>query len=261
MLNTEVPSIRRRRCAARHGTSRWNSEPSRGESSGGGALSPSLRLTYHLLNFPGYEPYCPYTLGPQPRRRRGRGPPPICWKLNGSSIGPGTKGMRVVLDYDREDEGIRGTGLGGPMGDFIIELLDDLGYPGACDRFLPGDPPPWTRVPDGANRVAATSTRQASDFIASLHTCGATFHPIRSGFSVNSVEFYEDQSIVRSSCSSGTRPRRACSGQKVPIARSSSQAPYLWLVNPSTLTFVSERVGNYQQNSVWGVQLNQLWVQ
>ena len=38
------------------------------------------------------------------------------------------------------------------------------------------------------------------------------------------------------------------------------QAPYLWLVNPITVEFVSERVGNYQFSLQWGVLLNQLWV-
>ena len=38
------------------------------------------------------------------------------------------------------------------------------------------------------------------------------------------------------------------------------QAPYLWLVNPIAVDFVSERVGNYQCSPQWGVLLNQLWV-
>jgi hypothetical protein len=38
------------------------------------------------------------------------------------------------------------------------------------------------------------------------------------------------------------------------------QAPYLWLVNPMGVEFVSERVGNYQRGIPWGVLLNQLWV-
>ncbi len=39
------------------------------------------------------------------------------------------------------------------------------------------------------------------------------------------------------------------------------QAPYVWLTNPNTIGFVSERVGNYQFNLQWGILLNQLWVQ
>ena len=35
--------------------------------------------------------------------------------------------------------------------------------------------------------------------------------------------------------------------------------PYVWLVNLIAVEFVSERVGNYQYNSQWGVLLNQLW--
>ena len=38
------------------------------------------------------------------------------------------------------------------------------------------------------------------------------------------------------------------------------QAPYLWLVNPIAVEFVSERVGNYQWSLQWASLLNQLWV-
>ena len=38
------------------------------------------------------------------------------------------------------------------------------------------------------------------------------------------------------------------------------QAPYLWLVNPTAMEFVSERVGNYQRSLSGAMLLNQLWV-
>jgi peptide/nickel transport system substrate-binding protein len=38
------------------------------------------------------------------------------------------------------------------------------------------------------------------------------------------------------------------------------RAPWLFLVNPKTQVFVSERVGNFQHNPQWGVLLDQLWV-
>jgi peptide/nickel transport system substrate-binding protein len=39
-----------------------------------------------------------------------------------------------------------------------------------------------------------------------------------------------------------------------------NQAPYLWLVNPIAIDFVSERVDNYQRSPQWDALLNQLWV-
>lgn len=39
------------------------------------------------------------------------------------------------------------------------------------------------------------------------------------------------------------------------------EAPYVWLVNPVAVAFVSERVGNYQYSQEWGSLLDQLWVQ
>ena len=38
------------------------------------------------------------------------------------------------------------------------------------------------------------------------------------------------------------------------------QAPYVWLVNPIAVEFVSERVGNYQYTQQWGSLLDQMWV-
>jgi peptide/nickel transport system substrate-binding protein len=38
------------------------------------------------------------------------------------------------------------------------------------------------------------------------------------------------------------------------------EAPYVWLVNPILIEFVSDRVGNYQYSPQWGTLLDQLWV-
>jgi peptide/nickel transport system substrate-binding protein len=86
--------------------------------------------------------------------------------------------------------------------------------------------------------------------------CGATFHPIRSGFCDRRIDRMIDRAVALQ-----LRDPAAAGELWAEIDRAVvDQAPYLWLVNPSALTFVSERVGNYQQNSVWGVQLNQLWL-
>ena len=37
-------------------------------------------------------------------------------------------------------------------------------------------------------------------------------------------------------------------------------APWVSLVNPIDVDFVSERLGNYQYNPVWGLLLAQVWV-
>ena len=89
--------------------------------------------------------------------------------------------MRVVLDYDREDEALMGPRLE-DYREFIIELLDDLGYRGSVRPVSPEvirrPGREFQMVPTGWSNIYPA----ASDFIASLHRCGATFHPIRSGF-------------------------------------------------------------------------------
>jgi peptide/nickel transport system substrate-binding protein len=96
----------------------------------------------------------------------------------------------------------------------------------------------------------------ASDFIASLHKCGATFHPILSGFCDPGI----DAMIDRASELQLEDPAAAGALWAEIDREVVDQAPYLWLVNPQHAWFVSERVGNYQQSFQWGVLLNQLWV-
>jgi peptide/nickel transport system substrate-binding protein len=96
----------------------------------------------------------------------------------------------------------------------------------------------------------------ASDFIASLHKCGATFHPIRSGFCDPAIDAMIDRAIEIQ-----LEDPAAAGELWAEIDREVvDQAPYLWLLNPQDASFVSERVGNYQQSFQWGVLLNQLWV-
>jgi peptide/nickel transport system substrate-binding protein len=38
------------------------------------------------------------------------------------------------------------------------------------------------------------------------------------------------------------------------------RAPWLFMVNPKYVSFVSPRVGNYQFSPQWGVLADQLWV-
>ena len=49
-------------------------------------------------NFPGYEPYCPYTLNPGPEGR-GRGSAPDMEEAQRLVRRSGTAGMRVVVEY------------------------------------------------------------------------------------------------------------------------------------------------------------------
>ena len=163
----------------------------------------------------------------------------------------GTEGMRVVFEYE-----VGWKPLGPSLGDYMVELLEDLGYRGSVRPV----PPRGHLRPGRKFQMVLTGWfplyPAASDFIASLHKCGATFHTIRSGFCDPAIDAMIDRAIEIQ-----LEDPAAAGALWAEIDRAVvDQAPYLWLVNPPAPRFRLERVGNYQLSPQWGVLLNQLWV-
>jgi len=95
----------------------------------------------------------------------------------------------------------------------------------------------------------------ASNFIVDKLSCGASFTPV-SGFCDPRIEAMIDRAIMMQ-----TDDPAASGALWATIDHAFvDQAPFLWLVNPIAVEFVSERVGNYQYSLQWGGLLNQLWV-
>ena len=199
-------------------------------------------------NFPGYEPYCPYTDDPGPD---GIWTEPDLAGARRLVRRSGTSGMEVTFEYapyywDPD---------GGELGNYMVELLDDLGYRATVER-------------DSRGAFYAPRNR----FQIALEGWGADY-PAASNFFVN-----------RFTCESPLTPdERFCDAEfdrkvdralRVQVANPSSagalwasidraavdEALYVWLVNPTTVNFVSSRVENYQYASTWGVLLTQLWI-
>jgi YVTN family beta-propeller protein len=200
-------------------------------------------------NFPGYEPYCPYTVDPAPG---GRGPwsGPDMERAQALVRASGTEGMRVVLEYPPEfwPKGPR-------LGDYFVELLDELGYRGSV-RAVPRTPfySPQNEFQMALAGFSADYPAASTFFVGKL-TCDATFAPV-SGFCDPRV----DQMIDRASRIQLEEPAAAGALWSDIDRAIVHQAPYLWLVDPLFVWFVSERVGNVQWHLQWGGLLNQLWV-
>ena len=202
-------------------------------------------------NFPGYEPYCPYTKNPGPRGGEG---PWIAPDLEGAKElvrRSGTAGMRVVFEY----ESPLADPWGAPLGDYLVGLLDELGYRGRVkavpprELYSPGHEFQMAFQAWGADYPAA------SNFIVPFHTCGASWVPT-SGFCDPGI----DAMIDRASGLQLEDPAAAGALWKEIERAIVDQAPYLWLANQTAMEFVSERVDNYQWSPQWGSLLNQLWV-
>jgi peptide/nickel transport system substrate-binding protein len=200
-------------------------------------------------NFPGYEPYCPYTMDPGPEGE-GSWTAPDLEEAQRIVRSSGTAGMRVVLEF---------TPASGPqealLGDYIVELLDELGYRGGAR------PIPYGKYQSLGNEFQMllggwlADYPAASGFISNFFSCDATIF-----FASGLCEPRIDAMIDRASRLQLEDP--AASGALwAEIDREIvRQAPYLWLVNGIAVAFVSERVGNYQVHHQWGGLLNQLWV-
>lgn len=200
-------------------------------------------------NFPGYEPYCPYTMDPG-SEGEGSWTAPDLAKAKRLVKRSGTEGMRVVFEYGLPDWEPLGPGIGASM----IELLEDLGYRGRVR------PVPATEFFDDEFQMAllawATDYPAASSFFVQIHTCEGSFRPA-SGFCDPEVDAMIDRATLMQLDDPAAAGRVWAEIDREIV----DQAPYVWLANPIAVEFVSERVGNYQRSPQWGMLLNQLWVQ
>jgi YVTN family beta-propeller protein len=214
----------------------------------GGARAMSATCQQIPPNFPGYEPYCPYTSDPGPAGE-GSWTAPDLERAERMVRSSGTAGMRVEFEYGRD------WPLAPALGEYLVELLEDLGYRGSArpvsvDNFY---------TPDNEFQMGTQGWGidypTASSMFNLQHTCGASLTPL-SGFCDPRI----DAMIARASRLQLEDPTAAGALWSEIDRAIVDQAPYVWLVNPTEVEFVSERIGNYQWHPQWGMLLNQLWV-
>ena len=201
-------------------------------------------------NFPGHEPYCPYTMNPGPDGE-GLWTAPDIEEARRLVNRSGTGGMRVVVEYASP----KWDPLGPSLADYTVSMLEDLGYHGSVRA-----------VPDGDFFGPTTKFQMrftgwgpdypaASSMFNQLLTCDA-FSPPLSGFCDPRIDAMIDHAIaVQADDPVASGALWAEIDREIV-----DQAPFVWLVNLIAFEFVSERVGNYQSSLQYGVLLNQLWV-
>jgi peptide/nickel transport system substrate-binding protein len=198
-------------------------------------------------NFPGYEPYCPYTSDSGPEGVWTRPDEKEAKRLVRRS---GTQRMSVVFVYPDGPEW--------PLADYMAELLTDLGYRGSVKQIPPRD---WDRIFGGSprNQFQMTAVQWAADypaasnFIAPFFACDG---PISAGFCDPGID-----GMIEEAIGAQTDDEVAAGALWAKVDRAIvRQAPYVWLVNGNAVDFVSQRVGNFQRHPQWTVLLDQLWV-
>jgi YVTN family beta-propeller protein len=208
---------------------------------------------------PGYERYCPYTLDPT---AAGVWRGPDMARARGLIAASGTRGDAITIwsqpnlfipDYD-------------PVGRYLVALLDGLGYHAKLRSVPAGD---HAFAPqDSRQRIQATlavyygSYPSASEFIGPDWVSCRSFQPDSpNNFNVTELCDPKLDAIERSALAAETTnsPDVAARWAKAD-RRLTDDAAVVNLVNPSTLDFVSRRVGNYQYNPEQGVLIDQLWL-
>jgi YVTN family beta-propeller protein len=217
------------------------------------------RPTCQILppNFPGYEPYCPYTIDPGPG---GQWTGPDMEKAKRLIRESGTIGTHVTFWYSAPL-------LSKFEAEYFVQLLKELGFPtdlrstGNIDEYYDAIYDPSREIQIGPAGWFADYPA-ASNFIATQLTCDS-FKPQDPLQNQNASAFCDpdiDEMIERAARLATKNP--AASGEAwAEVDRAiTDQAPWVFLVNGIQVDFVSERLENYQYNPWWKLLLAQVWV-
>jgi len=206
--------------------------------------------------FPGYRPYCPYTVRPGPS---GTWSGPDLAKARRLVAESGTQGASVTVWIPSDPK----NGGRAREGTVAVPLLQQLGYR-ARAKHLGGDY--YAKAGDSRLKVQAGVQSWGADYPAPLDfffllSCRSFVRG--TGSNPNFSEFCDpqiDRQITRARALEVTDPALASSLWTRIDREVVDQAPVVPLVNPKQVDFLSRRVGNYQYSPQWGVLLDQLWV-
>jgi peptide/nickel transport system substrate-binding protein len=203
-------------------------------------------------NFPGYRPYCRFTLRPGPAGVWSEPDLPKARRLIAAS---GTRGAKVTVWIPANRR---------PEGRLLVTLLSQLGYR-TRPKYVGSGSPAYARMAEPRLRIQAgvlswvADFPAASDFIAFFFTCrGRTV-----GAGYNPSQFCDrriDAQIKHALALEATDPVIAASLWSQLDREIVDRAPMVPLVNPKEVDFLSSRVGNYEYNPQLGMLLDQLWV-
>ena len=222
----------------------------------GGPLAAQPTCQLLPPGVPGYRRYCPYTRNPG-RDSRWHAPDlPQAQRLVTASR---TAGMTITV--------WNSPGPPGAIGETqdAVTALKQLGYR-ASMRVLP-DNTYFTYTNDSRNRAQvidggwSADYASPNDFVGKL-ACGY-FIPRNGLATIDASESCYpaiDRQIQRAATERASDPAAAAASWARIDHELTDLAILLPTVTPNEVDLISQRVGNYQYNPVWGVLLDQLWV-
>jgi YVTN family beta-propeller protein len=210
----------------------------------------------------GYQPYCPYTLNPNP---------------SGSWTAPNlAEARRLIAVTHTRGTPITIWNLGGYDTDYtsiepyLTSLLNQLGYPTRIKNLDDNEfPNAQTRFADSRTRAQAALTASFSPYpsaaaIIQANFACQSFLPDSPG-NANSSEFCDPQLDAQINGALAAESNNAPDATALwahADQTATDQAPAIPLTIPSNISLVSARVGNYQDSvpSGFEVPVDQLWV-
>jgi peptide/nickel transport system substrate-binding protein len=195
-------------------------------------------------NFPGYQPYCPYTKNPGATWSA-----PDMAKATALMKASHTAGMAVKVNTTNDPVG-KGVGL------YFVSLLNKLGYKATLQPMAQSIQYPF--IQNSKNKVQFAYSQwfqdypAASDFLNILLGCGS-YHP-NSDSSPNISE-YCNKSIQAQMDKARVVGETSPSDANVIWAKVdhlvTDQAPWVDMFNPKQIDFLSARLGNHVFSPEW----------
>ena len=198
-------------------------------------------------NFPGYDPYCPYTLAPGDVWTA-----PDLDAARSLVAESGTEGMRVTVwstpNFDPE------------VAVYFRDLLEELGYRATLKNVKNSDP--YFAAVYGSPRRAHlalvgwfTDYVNESGYLVPVLTCNAFVN--ESGFCDEDIDRRMDRA-ARLQITDPTAAHQLWSEIEHDLV---DQAPWIPLVARQWVNLVSERIGNFQVSPQYGPLVELMWVQ
>ena len=202
-------------------------------------------------NFPGYEPYCPYTKDPG----SGKWTAPDMAKAKQLIEQSGTKGASVKVTTTTVPTD-KAYGL------YFVGLLNSLGYKASLQALSGDIQYPYVQNTKNHVQFSYSSWYQdypaASDFLNILLGCNS-FHP-NSNSSPNIAGFCDEQIQADMDQAGKTGITDPAAGDKIwaQVDKDvTDQAPWVAMFNPKYIDFISSRVKGYQFSPQWYFLLDQ----
>ena len=218
---------------------------------------PSLAApTCQILppNFPGYQPYCPYTAGSDHTKWTA----PDITKAKQLVAESGTKGQSVVV-VGTTDE------LGKALANQLVSDLNKIGYKATAHLLAAGPQYPYIQNSSHHVQIGYSQWFQdypaASDFLNVLTGC-SNFHP-NSDASPNISGFCDkaiQAQMTKAANLEATDPSAASAAWANVDKAVTNQAPWVDMFNPKQIDFEASNVHGYTWSPQWYTLLDQLWL-